>query len=210
MNKSNDFSDIYDNNLSISTREIYLCGNDGTIDEKLTIGFLKNLRILENKSKDRIIVHQYSLGGDWNAGMAIYDAIVNSPCQFVYVCYGIAASMGSLIPQAVLGKGLRITTVNCEWLIHDGTSNLEGTHKQITSGVNHSKLQLKTMYDIYTEACNTGEFFNNRNKTQVRKYIQNQLHTKEDWIFGGRDAVWYGFADGVLGDEGYQDVLRIL
>ena len=96
MNKTNDFSDIYDNNLSLDTREIYLCGNDGGVDEKLTVGFLKNLRILENKSKDRIIIHQYSIGGDWTAGMAIYDAIVNSPCKFVYICYGIAASMGSI------------------------------------------------------------------------------------------------------------------
>lgn len=210
MNKNNDFSDIYDNNLSLDTREIYLCSNDGGVDEKLAIGFLKNLRILENKSKDKIIIHQYSIGGDWNSGMAIYDAIVNSPCQFVYICYGIAASMGSIIPQAVIGKGLRVTTKHCEWLIHDGSSHLEGTHKQVLSGMNHAKTQLKIMYDIYTESCNDGEFFKNKNKSQVRKYIQDQLNNKEDWILTGRDAVWYGFADGVLGDEGYQDVLRIL
>jgi len=142
--------------------------------------------------------------------MAMYDAIRNSPCQFVYVCYGIAASMGSIIPQAVLGKGLRITSENCEWLIHDGSSNVSGTHKQVISGINHSKIALKTMYDIYTDACNDSEFFNDKNKSQVKKHIQYQLNTKEDWIFNGRDAVWYGFADGVLGDEGYQDVLRIL
>jgi ATP-dependent protease ClpP protease subunit len=210
-NKQNqDLTDIFDNDLSVSTREIYLCGNDGEVDEKLTMGFLKNLRILESKSKDPIIVHQYSIGGDWNAGMAMYDAIRNSPCQFVYICYGIAASMGSIIPQAVLGKGLRVTAENCEWLIHDGSSNVSGTHKQVISGINHSKLALKTMYDIYTDACNDGEFFSDKNKSQVKKHIQYQLNTKEDWIFNGRDAVWYGFADGVLGDEGYQDVLRIL
>ena len=66
------------------------------------------------------------------------------------------------------------------------------------------------MYDIYTDACNDGEFFADKNKSQVKKHIQYQLNTKEDWIFDGREAVWYGFADGVLGDEGYQDVLRIL
>ena len=158
-NKNQDLTDIFDNNLSLSTREIYLCGNEGEVDEKLTMGFLKNLRILENKSKDPIIIHQYSVGGDWNAGMAMYDAIRNSPCQFVYICYGIAASMGSIIPQAVFGKGLRITSQNCEWLIHDGSSNVSGTHKQVISGINHSKIALKTMYDIYTDACNDGEFF---------------------------------------------------
>ena len=192
------------------TREIYLCGHEGEVDEKLTMGFLKNLRILENKSKEPIVIHQYSVGGDWNAGMAMYDAIRNSPCRFVYICYGIAASMGSVIPQAVIGKGLRVTAENCEWLIHDGSSNISGTHKQAVSNMKHTQIALKTMYDIYADSCNDGEFFIDKNKSQVKKHIQYQLNTKEDWIFNGRDAVWYGFADGVLGDEGYQDVLRIL
>ena len=208
--QSQDLTDIYDNNLSVSTREIYVCGQEGEVDEKLAMGFLKNLRVLENRSNDPIVIHQYSIGGDWNAGMAMYDAIRNSPCQFVYICYGIAASMGSIIPQAVLDKGVRITTENCEWLIHDGSSNVSGTHKQVVSGVNHTKIALKAMYDMYTDACTNGEFFTDKTNNQVKKYIQNQLNTKEDWIFNGRDAVWYGFADGVLGDEGYKDVLRIL
>ena len=208
--QSQDLTDIYDNNLSVSTREIYVCGQEGEVDEKLAMGFLKNLRVLENRSNDPIVIHQYSIGGDWNAGMAMYDAIRNSSCQFVYICYGIAASMGSIIPQAVLGKGVRVTTENCEWLIHDGSSNVSGTHKQVVSGVNHTKIALKTMYDMYTDACTNGEFFADKTNNQVKKYIQNQLNTKEDWIFNGRDAVWYGFADGVLGDEGYKDVLRIL
>ena len=208
--QSQDLTDIYDNNLSVSTREIYVCGQEGEVDEKLAMGFLKNLRVLENRSNDPIVIHQYSIGGDWNAGMAMYDAIRNSSCQFIYICYGIAASMGSIIPQAVLGKGVRVTTENCEWLIHDGSSNVSGTHKQVVSGVNHTKIALKTMYDMYTDACTNGEFFADKTNNQVKKYIQNQLNTKEDWIFNGRDAVWYGFADGVLGDEGYKDVLRIL
>ena len=208
--QSQDLTDIYDNNLSVSTREIYVCGQEGEVDEKLAMGFLKNLRVLENRSNDPIVIHQYSIGGDWNAGMAMYDAIRNSPCQFVYICYGIAASMGSIIPQAVLGKGVRLTTENCEWLIHDGSSNVSGTHRQVVSNVNHTKIALKTMYDMYTDACTNGEFFADKTNNQVKKYIQNQLNTKEDWIFNGRDAVWYGFADGVLGDEGYKDVLRIL
>lgn len=208
--QSQDLTDIYDNNLSVSTREIYVCGQEGEVDEKLAMGFLKNLRVLENRSNDPIVIHQYSIGGDWNAGMAMYDAIRNSSCQFVYICYGIAASMGSIIPQAVLGKGVRLTTENCEWLIHDGSSNVSGTHKQVVSNVNHTKIALKTMYDMYTNACTNGEFFADKTNNQVKKYIQNQLNTKEDWIFNGRDAVWYGFADGVLGDEGYKDVLRIL
>lgn len=211
MEKNNESIDlVHDNNIIVPTREIFLHGGDGEVDSKLTINFLKNLRILENINKKPIIIHQYSVGGDYNAAMAIYDAIRSSQCDFVFICYGTASSMGSIIPQAVLGKGLRITTSNCEWLLHDGTTNIDGTYRQVYSGVSYGKLQLKNMYEIYTEAAVNGEFFNDKNKTQVKKHIQYQLNMKEDWIFGGRDAVWYGFADGVLGDEGYEDVLRIL
>ena len=42
------------------------------------------------------------------------------------------------------------------------------------------------------------------NRDYVTKY-----RLKEDWIFDGRDAVWYGFADGVLGDERQKAQTRV-
>ncbi|HAI38786.1 MAG TPA: hypothetical protein DCM40_12010, partial [Maribacter sp.] len=105
------------------TREIFLQridSEDSEIDSRVAGNFLKNLRILENSSKSPIILHMFSIGGNWYDGMVIYDAIKYSACKFIVISYGIAASMGSIIPQAAFPSGKRITMPNCDWMIHEG------------------------------------------------------------------------------------------
>ena len=209
--QQHDFSLVHENNIIIDTREIFLCGTDGYTDDKLAVNFLKNLRILENVSKKPIIIHQYNHGGEWSAGMLMYDAIVNSPCEFVFICHGSACSMGSLLPQAVYGKGIRLTTLNCEWLIHDGENSLDGNFRKTSSHMEYYQELTQWMYNIYAEVCNdSGPFFKDMTRLDAYKFITAKVDTKEDWIFTGEDAVYYGFADGILGEEGYTDVLRIL
>ena len=40
----------------------------------------------------------------------------------------------------------------------------------------------------------------------IRKHIMSQLATKSDWILDAEEAVYYGFADGVLGSKKYPNV----
>lgn len=216
VKKQYNTSEVHDHNILIDTREIFLGShissdeNDPGIDYRSAINFIKNLRILENISNKPIIIHQYNVGGDVNAGLAIYDSIRASNCDFVFICYGTACSMGSIIPQAVLGKGLRVTSENCEWLLHYGSIDVNGTHNRVISTMQYYEKYKKKFLDIYLEAAQHGAFFINYKKNQISEYIKGQLTEKEDWIFSGVEAVSYGFADGVLGDEGYKDVLRIL
>lgn len=216
VKKQYNTSEVHDHNILIDTREIFLGShissdeNDPGIDYRSAVNFIKNLRILESINNKPIIIHQYNIGGDVNAGFAIYDAIKSSTCQFVFICYGTASSMGSIIPQAVLGKGLRVTTENCEWLLHYGSVDINGTHNRVMSTLQYYDRYKQKFLDIYAEAANNGAFFINYKKANVFNFIKSQLTEKEDWIFSGTEAVSYGFADGILGDEGYTDVLRIL
>ena len=131
-------SEAHDNDIIISSREIFLHGHieegeDLGIDSLISINFLKNLQILDSINNNSIIVHQQSIGGEWESGMMIYDAIQQSPSSFIFICHGVAASMGSIIPQAVYQKGLRLTMPNCYWLIHEGEQSISGTTKQVKS-----------------------------------------------------------------------------
>lgn len=214
--KNHNISDIHDHDVLIDTREIFLGSHssgdhdDQGIDGKTAISFIKNIRILESISKKPIIIHQYNIGGDINAGMAIFDAIQNSACEFVFVCYGVAASMGSIIPQSVLNKGIRLTTMNCEWLLHYGSTSIQGTHQQVVSAVQYGDNYRKKFLDIYADSCFGSKYFGDTTKNSIKKYIEGQLRKKEDWIFSGVEALEYGLVDGILGTESYKDVLRIL
>ena len=185
--------------LLTQSREIFL----GISDEGLTgldaCVFIKNLTMLESLSSDPVVIRQYNVGGDQSAGFAIYDAIKASPCKFLFICYGSACSMGSVIPQAVAGKGLRVTHPNCEWLIHEGSCEIDGTTKQFISTAEALKRMKNLMYDIYAGACKKGSFFRGKHHDEIKNILKRRLNAKEDWILYGEDAVKYGFADVVFG-----------
>mgnify|MGYP003648343637 CR=1 FL=1 len=205
-------SNLHDYGIFMQSREIFLCSSadeDNGIDHKVAATFIKNLKLLESVNSDPITIHQYSIGGDQGAGFAIYDAIKNSDCKFIYICYGYAASMGSIIPQAVVGKGIRVTQPNCEWTIHEGSACFDGTTKQVISNAEALKRSRNMMYEIYNRACKGGSFFRGKTLEEIKNVIKRRLNAKEDWIIYGDEAVKYGFADGVYGKGKYKSVEHI-
>lgn len=214
--KDDDSGRLHSEDLLLPTREIFIHSHpddaeDSGIDFRVANKFIKNLRVLEAASQDPIVVHQNTIGGDWYAGITIYDAIKHSPCKFVFVCHGLSASMGSLIAQSAHNKGVRITMPNCDWLIHEGDSEIAGTYRQIGSAYETERRLLAKMYEIYTEICKeTGEYFRDTKRSSVKSFIKRKLMTKEDWWLTSEEAVYYGFADAVFGTEGYQLLPEII
>ena len=192
-------SNWHDYGVLSQTREIFLESGDEGIGSKHAVEFIKNLVMLESLNDDPIIVHQNNIGGDQNAGFAIYDAIKASKCKFLFICYGSASSMGSIIPQAVIGKGLRVTHPHTEWLIHEGSCETSGTTKQFISNAEALKRSKELMYDIYVNACKKGVNFKGKSPTEIKAILKRRLNVKEDWILDGQQAINYGFADVLFG-----------
>jgi ATP-dependent protease ClpP protease subunit len=200
--------------LSIDTREIFLHGStteqeDPGVDYRTFNLFVKNLSILEKESTNPIIIHQFNIGGDWGAGMGIYDLILNSKCKFIFLCHGVAASMGSIIPQAVIGKGFRVSYPNCDWLVHDGSMVLDGTFKQVKSTSRYCDYIESVSMDIYIKACKTGTFFSGKTDKSIMRYVRAKIDNQHDWCFNSFEALDYGFIDGVYGYGDFTDVETI-
>ena len=192
-------SNWHDYGVLSSEREIFLSpSDDDGLSSKDAVTFIKNLVMLESLSSDPVVIHQYNVGGDQSAGFAIYDAIITSKCKFLFICYGSASSMGSIIPQAIFGKGIRATHVNCEWVIHEGACELSGTTKQFISNAEALKRSKNAMYDIYTKCCKKGEAFKGKKPEEIKSILKRRLNVKEDWILSGEQAVEYGFADVLI------------
>ena len=209
-----DNEDLDFNGYIRHTREMFLLpldSEDSEVVTKTATHFLKNLRLLESDSKNPIILHSFSLGGDWYDGMVIYDAIKYSSCKFVVISYGIAASMASLIPQAAYPEGKRISMPNCDWMIHEGYTATQGTYRQVLSGAQWDTILRSRTYQMYTEPCmQTGEFFNNKKQSQVKSYIRRKLESKEDWWMSSEDSIKYGFCDHIVGEKGMETVDKII
>lgn len=211
-NQKHDIIDeLHSYGLCLDTREIFLHGEpaedntDSGVDFRMANRFLKNIRMLESSGEDPIIVHQHSIGGEWSDGMMIYDLIISCQCHIIFVMHGDACSMGSIIPQAA---DTRIIMPYCTFMVHDGSTVLNGTHKQVQSAARLEEMWRETMLEIYSSVCINGHYFQKEQATtkKVREYIINKMDEKEDWWLTARDAVAFGFADVVLGDEGYESV----
>ena len=215
LQSTSPISEAHENDIIVSTREIFLHSSvddeeDNGIDYRSANRFLKNLKILESINSKPITIHQYSIGGEWESGMMIYDAICQSPSKFIFISHGIAASMGSIVPQSVYNKGVRLTMPNCYWLIHEGEQAMSGTVRQFQSYYEFSRLSKFQMYDIYTEVCHeTGSHFETMSKSKTRNFIRRKLESKEDWWVISQDAVKYGFVDGVVGEEKYKSIASV-
>jgi len=200
-------------NILLDTREIFLYGHEGEeedsdVDHRMSCNFLKNIKILEATEANKpIFIHQYSIGGCWNAGMSIYDAIKSCSVPVIVITHGIAASMGSIIPQAA---DLRLSMPHCEWLLHQGSTGIHGQiWKQARSWMEWEEKQNKRMMEIYIFRCLNSEFFGDKAENQVISYINKQFNTKEDWLINAEEAVEYGFCDGIYGEEGYECIQNI-
>lgn len=207
--------EIHNSCINIETREIFLHGDNGEHDEdpgidwRSATAFVKNIRLLESFSKDKVIfVHQYTYGGEWCSGMAIYDSIQACQAPVIFVMWGVACSMGSVIPQAA---DRRVIAPNCGFMIHEGSSSLEGTHKQVMSGAEVESKTKKILFDIYVDVCQYGPFFEEGEYSQedIKNFLQNKMDKKEDWWLDAQETVKYGFADGVLGYEGFETLIDI-
>jgi ATP-dependent protease ClpP protease subunit len=97
---------FHEHSVFVPSRTLYmgsvtvnLEGYSGT-DSKMAEAFIKNLHVLEALSSDPVTVIMDNPGGDFYHGIAIYDAIKQSPCEITIQVRGHAMSMGSLILQA--------------------------------------------------------------------------------------------------------------
>jgi len=200
--------DFHDYGANISTREIFLHNiyhsednqNPG-VEYRMSNTFLKNLRALELKSDQPIIVHMQSIGGEWSDGMAIYDAIRMCRSYVTVIVYAQASSMSSIILQAA---DYRVMTPNAHFMSHYGSSDINTDYLSAMNQANYERDICDTMFDIYASRCANGLFFYEKygkkpSEKQVKQYLIRKLKSG-DWYLNAEDTVYYGFADAVLKD----------
>lgn len=180
---------LHEYNINPHSREIYLGSWDGAVDEepgvdyRMALNFIRNITFLAGQSDDPITIHQCTVGGEWEYGMAIFDAIKNCQCYITTIAYAHARSMSSITLQAA---DERIMMPECIFMIHHGTIYMNDTYKGAESYMEYAKKDTARMMEIYTERGKLTE-----------KQILSKLDKKQEWYMSAEEAVKYGFADKV-------------
>lgn len=218
---STDVFNLHEYDISIPSREIFLnsyCCDEGAevaedginepgIDYRNASRFIKNISLLNTQGSESILIHQNMAGGDWNYGMAIYDSVISSVAPVTILAYAHARSMSSIILQAA---DKRVLMPDCYFLIHHGWW---GMYDRVTPAISNieywKKHETPRMLDIYANRCKKGRFFKGKTKKQIVEFILKKLEQKTDWILTAKEAVHYGFADGILGKKGFETIEKI-
>lgn len=209
-NNLDDLQAIHSYGMDAKNREIYLHSyidgdEESGTDYRSAIVFEKNIRYLEKLSDSPILIHMHLPGGDWEDCFGIYDTLKSSKCKTIILAYAKVQSASSIIFQAA---NTRILMPNVNMLIHYGSISIDDEHKAAMSNLQWSTKESSKMIDIFVEKWISSPMAKEKNwkRPLVRKHIQSQLANKTDWILTASEAVYYGFADGVLGDKKYPNI----
>lgn len=179
------------------------CTDDFTepgVEYRMANRFIKNIDSLAAIDHQRpILVSMKTCGGDWEEGMAIYDAIIATPNPVTILSYTHARSMSSIILQAA---NKRVLMPHSTFMFHMGYVGYDGTPKQVSSIHEFSKLADAQMLDIYVDRLKgtpTGKF-RNWSKARIREWLVTEMDKKEDVFLSAEEAVKLGFADEVFSD----------
>lgn len=208
MTRQEQTENINAHSVNEKTREVWLHGffddwdsdvGEPGIDFRSAVVFERNFRWLDGLNDNPILVHMHTVGGIYQDGMAIYDTIKTSESHVTIVTYAHARSMSSIILQAA---DQRILMPHAHFLIHFGTEEHSGNYTSVVANVQQSKLDTESMLAVYVERCLESKKFLNWTKKRMRNFLYKEMEQRQEWYFTPKEAIEYGFADGILGEEG--------
>jgi ATP-dependent protease ClpP protease subunit len=215
INETDVLTTIHNFGMDVVNREVYLhsylsdAEAEGGVDFRSAVTFEKNIRYLNNLSSEPILVHMHLPGGEWQDCLGMFDTIKYSSSKIAILAYAKAESSSSVLLQAA---DLRILMPNTNVLIHYGSFSLNDEHsKAAASSVQWNEKECDKMVDIFTDRCMDSAIATEKNwkRMMARKHIVSQIANKCDWILTAEEAVYYGFADGVLGSKRFPTINHI-
>jgi ATP-dependent Clp protease, protease subunit len=191
---------VYDYNIDTVSRTIFFmpwnaAGDIGSnyardpweVDDWSASSLIKGLHILEMLNHKPITVKWLSYGGDWDAGMGIFDYIKTMKSKVNLHAYGRIRSMGTILLQAC---NKRILSENCLFLIHYGYAWCESSQKDFEAFAENLKKDNTTTEDIYLEQIHK------KHPKFTREKLQDLM--KYDKYMTAKEAVDLGLADGLI------------
>lgn len=132
-------------------RTIYI---NGEIDDWMAMSVISQLRYLDSRSEEDIMMLINSSGGTVTAGMAIYDAMkYGIGCDVRTVATGLAASMGAFLLAAGT-RGKRYATQSAEIMIHQPLGGVQGQATDISLVAKHIEYVKRKLAGILASECN--------------------------------------------------------
>lgn len=207
-------SEIHNHHINHLSREIYLHGyadaeEEPGVEYRMATSFVKNLHILDIQGSKNILVHMHTIGGNWSDGMAIFNAIQTSKSPITILAYAQASSMSGIVFQAA---DKRVLMPDCEIMIHHGSISLAETTTAAKSAIEQNEKYCRRMLQLFAERALVGKYFKERKYYSVKRimtFMDQKIKQTGDWYLMPDEAIYYGFADGIYGEKGFDTQAKI-
>jgi ATP-dependent Clp protease protease subunit len=155
------------------------------IDDQVSNLIVAQLLHLESTDPEKgISIYINSPGGDVYSGLAIYDTMQFIKPEVTTLCFGIAASMGSLLLTGG-AKGKRLALPNSRILIHQPSAGFEGQAADIEIHAREVLALRERIDQVYAD--HTGK---------PVEEVHDDM--ERDRFFTADDAAEYGLIDRVI------------
>jgi ATP-dependent Clp protease, protease subunit len=157
---------------------------NGPIEDAAAVSICMQLLFLESENpKKEISMYINSPGGVVTSGMAVYDTMQFIKCPVSTLCFGQAASMGSLLLCAG-AKGMRYALPNARIMVHQPSGGFSGQVSDIERHAEDIIKMKKRLNETYVK--HTGQKYDVIERTLDRDYFMSAEQAQE---FGLVDAV---------------------
>ena len=155
------------------------------IDDTVSNLIISQLLFLEADDPEKdIYLYLNSPGGIITSGMAIYDAMQYIKADVATICFGQAASMGSVL-LASGAKGKRYALSHARVMMHQPWGGIQGQASDIEI---HANEILRTKEELN----NILEFHTGQPAERIQK------DTERDYFMSAQEALEYGIIDEVI------------
>lgn len=186
---SKDVIDLWlSQNVHVPTRTLYI-GDDGdiTVGSEMSSVVVKAFHLFNTSSVEKpVTVYLSTVGGEWDFGMAIFDAIMNAESDVHVYGTGPIMSMGSVIMQAATERWMYPSAT---MLIHDGFSGYRADARSSIAWAKHEERTLEYMYQIYAS----------RSGKPISLFKDLCSH---DTLLTATEAKELGLIDYIVGEDG--------
>lgn len=159
--------------------------------------FEQNMAFLAKMDADRpITIYLGSEGGNWEDGMQMFGALLNSPNPTTIIGIKHCRSMTSIIPLAADKFVMRPPT---EYMIHYGYWGFEGTAKGEAESAYASLQRSNQMMErIYIARLQSQGRFSKSPTSEISEFLRDNFDRRVDAFFSTTETAALGFTDGVV------------
>lgn len=164
----------------------------------------RNLNVLSGIDPQRpILVNMSSCGGDWDAGMQMFSAILMCPNPVTVLATKWARSMTSIIPLAADRFAIRPPA---QYMFHYGTYGFNGLNQEAETNDIERRKANERMKRIYIARLQEQGCYKSNDEKTMRMMLEDRLREHIDVWLSADEAKRWGFADLVF--EGDYTKLR--